>query len=463
MKTLLLSLTLLCAVPPASAHSDFVEDPYLQLGDSATDRKSLAIVWHTEDAGANWSVQYRSESEVKWRTSAAPVFRTVRVRDIAPHRVWSASLVNLKPGRTFEYKVLKNDLVVFTGTGLARRPASQNHRFVVFGDCAQGSPGQRAIAQQTLQQNPDFVMIPGDIVYSRGRISEYREKFFPVYNAETKSDAGVPLLRSTLFIAAGGNHDFATTDFDKYPDGLAYFYYWRQPLNGPLTETGEKSAPPLKGAQEDQTAFLQGASGYPQMTDFSFDYGDAHWTVIDSNKVVDWTSKKLVDWVEKDLESAKGATWRFVSFHHPGFNSSQSHFTDQWMRILSPVFEKLKVDIVFAGHVHNYQRTFPLTFVPKQPAADEKGLLPGDWTLDRDYDGTKDTHPKGVIYLVTGAGGAGLYNPEQQDLPQTWQPFTAKFVARTHSLTRVEVTGRKLSVKQISETGEEVDSFVVEK
>lgn len=463
MKTLLLTLALLSNYSLAFAHPGFLTDPYLQLGPSATDRGSIAIVWHTEDTDAGWSVQVRGKSDSKWRDVAPPVYRTVHVRDIPAHRVWTASIEKLKPGEVFEYQLLSKGAVLFAGTGLARRPASQDHRFVVFGDCAQGTPGQRAIAKQTLLQKPDFVLIAGDIVYSRGRISEYREKFFPIYNAESASAEGVPLLRSTLFIGVAGNHDLATTDFDRYPDGLAYFYYWRQPLNGPLTQVGEKNTPPLRGSQSDQTAFLQGASGYPQMANFSFDYGNAHWTVIDSNRVVDWSTQALIDWVEKDLRSAKDATWRFVSFHHPGFNSAEKHLSEQWMRILSPVFEKNKVDIVFAGHVHNYQRTYPLTFVPKLPAADENGTLPGDWTLDREYDGSKRTHPKGIIYLVTGAGGAGLYNVEQQSAPRTWQPFTAKFISQVHSLTRVDVTGRKVSVKQISETGKEVDSFVVEK
>ena len=39
-------------------------------------------------------------------------------------------------------------------------------------------------------------MIPGDIVYTRGRVSEYRENFWPVYNAEDASPSvGAPLLR----------------------------------------------------------------------------------------------------------------------------------------------------------------------------------------------------------------------------------------------------------------------------
>jgi hypothetical protein len=68
-----------------------------------------------------------------------------------------------------------------------------------------------------------------------------------------------------------------------------------------------------------------------------------------------------------------------------------------------------------------------------------------------------------VIYLVTGAGGATLYNPEQQDKPETWQSFTTKFLSKFHSITVADVDGKTLTVRQISAEGEEVDRFVVTK
>ena len=104
------------------------------------------------------------------------------------------------------------------------------------------------------------------------------------------------------------------------------------------------------------------------MANFSFDYGDAHWTVLDSNPYVDWTDPDLRGWVERDLAAAQDATWRFVAFHHPPFNSSQAHFGDQRMRVLADVFEAGRVDIVWSGHVHNYQRTYP-AHLPRRPQA----------------------------------------------------------------------------------------------
>ena len=170
-------------------------------------------------------------------------------------------------------------------------------------------------------------------------------------------------------VAAPGNHDIAARDLGQYPDGLAYFCYWDQPLNGPTGQEGGPLHPLLYGPEANRTAFLQAAGpAYPRMTNFSFDYGNAHWMVLDSNAYVDWTDPGLRAWVERDLAAAKDATWRFVACHHPPFNSSHAHFGDQRMRVLVDLFEAGKVDVVWTGHVHNYQRTFPLTFAVNRGA-----------------------------------------------------------------------------------------------
>jgi hypothetical protein len=85
----------------------------------------------------------------------------------------------------------------------------------------------------------------------------------------------------------------------------------------------------------------------------------------------------------------------------------------------------------------------------------------GKITIDRAYDGTVNTRPDGVIYLVTGAGGADLYDEDQTDAVSTWQPFTTKFVANIHSLTVVDVTATTATVRQVDADGAELDRFVI--
>jgi hypothetical protein len=459
----------------ALSEAPFVTKPYLQLGHKARQGK-LELLWHTIDADAKWAVEYRPGIGRRWQQVHAESFQRVSVGGVEPHRVYRQSLTGLEPGQILCYRVIKAGCVVFESEARAPKAADQPHRFVVFGDCGADTPEERAIAYRTYMSKPDFVMITGDIVYGKGLVSEYRTKYWPIFNCDVASPAaGAPLMRSTLFVAAPGNHDIASRDLGTTPDGLAYFYYWFQPLNGPIGQVGGPITAPLFGPDENQRAFTAAAKdAFPRMANFSFDYGNAHWTVLDANATVDWTNRELSDWLANDLAAAKDATWRFVSFHQPGFSSSKTHFDEQYMRILAPVFEAAKVDVVWNGHVHNYQRSYPLRFIPAQgnsaaPARGEDGKLiksrrvGGKFTLDKSFDGQTDTTPDGVIYIVTGAGGQHLYNPEQQDDPESWQEFTHKHVSKVHSLTVADIDGSTLTVRQVTADGDEVDRFVIKK
>jgi hypothetical protein len=93
----------------------------------------------------------------------------------------------------------------------------------------------------------------------------------------------------------------------------------------------------------------------------------------------------------------------------------------------------------------------------------QKELVAGRWSLDKTFDGRSNTRPDGVICLVTGGGGATLYNPEQQDDPASRQDFTHKFISKVHSLTAAEVNGSTLLVRQVSLEGAELDRFLINK
>jgi hypothetical protein len=451
----------------------FIAKPYLQIGRTPA-AGTLQLLWHAPDTDADWSVEHRAGADGPWKKAEAPGLRRVAVAGIEPHRVYRAAVTGLEPGGAFNYRVLKGGEVVFSAEARAPKSADQPYRFVAFGDCGAGTPEQKPLAHRAFLSKPDLVIIPGDMVYEYGLISDYREKFWPVYNADEPSETGAPLLRTTPFVSAPGNHDTDTRDLDKYPDALAYYLYWDQPLNGPLGKEGGPFVPPLKASESNRRAFAEAAGeAYPRMTNFSFDYGNAHWTVVDANPYVDWTDRELKEWVARDLAAANGATWRFVAFHHPGFSSAREHFEQQQMRLLAPVFEAGQVDVVFNGHVHNYQRSFPLRFVPDKQGTLLVGgrdgktvrgrVVNGRWTLDKSFDGRTDTTPNGVIYVVTGAGGQKLYNPEQQDDPDSWQKFTDKFVSTVHSLTVAEVDGKTLTIRQVAADGQELDRFTVTK
>lgn len=468
-----LALSQACSAQDQQADALFMARPYLQIGRTPSP-ETLQLLWQASEGSTDWRVEYQLAAGAPWKKTEAPKAVRVAVAGIAPHSVYSVSFTGLTPGHKFTYRVSKAGKVVFTAEGQAAKRADQPYRFVAFADIGAETPAQKKLAFRAYQAHPDFVVVPGDIVYERGLISEYRSRFWPIYNANQPDSTGAPLLRSVPMIVAPGNHDTDTRDLDKYPDALAYYYYWNQPLNGPMGAEGGPLVPTLTASTDNRKAFTDAAGeAYLKMSNYSFDYGNAHWTVIDSNPYVDFTDKGLQEWIATDLANAKNATWRFVMFHHPGFNSAREHYEQQHTRLLSPIFEAGNVDVVFTGHVHNYQRSYPLTFAP-----DKKGVLlvasmgaktargrvvNGRWTLDKSFNGKTDTTPEGIIYLVTGAGGQTLYNPEQNNDPDSWQKFTSTFFSNVHSLTVADVDGKKLTIRQIDVNGKELDSFTVTK
>src|SRR5690349_20215704 len=201
----LLSVALLLSQTSGDA-SPFLEKPYLQLGDAPklSASESLMLLWHTDNAPAEWNVDVRTSKDSAWRAVSSPSWHMVSApagapavagRDgakkdapgspaIEPHLVYRAPLTGLVPGQEFRYRVSKAGKPVFESSARARKSESQPYRFVLFGDCGQGTPAENAVAVQAFLAKPDFVFIPGDIVYGSGRISEYRTKFFPSYNAD---------------------------------------------------------------------------------------------------------------------------------------------------------------------------------------------------------------------------------------------------------------------------------------
>ncbi len=452
----------------------FLTSPYVQKGDASASRggtDSLAFLWHTKATTASegqiWTVETHKlapGSDGRWvRTDASPTHRPFKGSGETPDQsVWRANVTNLLPGALFDYRISLNGKPVFAGRTRAPRAPGTPFRVVLWGDGGVNTNAQKKIAVQASLAQPDFVCLTGNPVFNAGRADEYERKFFPIYNSESSGpDNGAPLMRSTLFFAAVGERDTRGLDLSANPDGLAYFAYFGQPLNGPET-TG--NTPELSGGAQAEKIFKTdsaAAQTFPRMANYSFDYGSSHWTVLDSNAYADWSGEALRSWLTRDLASAQKASWRFVVFNHPPFASvKEGTAAAQQMRVISDLLERYKVSVVWSGNVHNYQRTFPLTFKPDAEA--KKGAtIPGTWTLDKLYNGDKQTRPKGVIYVTDGAGGASMVGKDLEAAPSSWEPFTRKLVASTHSFTQMDVSPQTVTVRQISEDGKELDKWVI--
>ena len=439
----------------------FVEFPYVQLGQQY-DGKSVELVWQTNAKTGKYSYKYTQPDGLSGRGSINMAAQTIDLPGVNRHYIWKTKLRNLSPGEPISYEIALDGKPVFSSTVMAPKSASQPYRMVVFGDCGVGTKEQKKIAYQAGLQNPDQVLITGDIVYSNGRVSEYRDRFFPVYNTQKASpETGSSLLSRSLVVGAAGNHDISNGDLDNKPDLYAYFYYWSQPLNGPSFEFNQPGVPQIAGAKFAVDAMRASAGpAFLKSQNFSYDYGNTHFLVLDSNPYIDWTESRLRNWVKDDLFKSK-ATWKIVVFHHPGFHSSKAHAEAKQMRVLADLFETTGVDVVFNGHVHNYQRTFPIQAEGKRGASKQE-LAKDDWKVDRTFDGKSNTRPNGVVYIVSGGGGAGLYNTELEGQPDKWLPFQAKYLAR-HSFSVVDMSGKTFSMKQIDLDGTTLDEFKITK
>ena len=112
---------------------------------------------------------------------------------------------------------------------------------------------------------------------------------------------------------------------------------------------------------------------------FSVTYKNTLFLVLDSEH----TSSAQTSWLQQELQAAAAnpaIKWRFAFFHKPVYPCNYKSPFDNgipWVREL----EKHKVDMVFLGHAHCYERTCPMV-----GGACQTG---------------------GVIYLTTGGGGAG--------------------------------------------------------
>jgi 3',5'-cyclic AMP phosphodiesterase CpdA len=215
---------------------------------------------------------------------------------------------------------------------------------------------------------------------------------------------------------------------------------------------------------------------FPKTANYSFDFGSVHVVCLDANLYANPLDPAIVEWLKADLKNTR-ADWKLVAFHHPGFNTGKSHYNDQQMRLLSPLFEQHSVDLVLTGHVHNYQRSMPLRFSPKTNASGdqylitEEGRVDGTFRIDTLYDGVTRTKPEGIIYIVTGSGGAALYDaaltnaPEQwkQAGDENWAPFTKKFISDIHSFTLIETEGGRLRLDQVDLNGNVLDSITITK
>ena len=200
-------------------------------------------------------------------------------------------------------------------------------------DC--GSDGDEQTAS-LLDSIPGTVFAAGDNAYRSGTDSEFARCYAPTWGRHKKRTRPAP-----------GNHDYRTNA------GAPYFAYYG-------------------------SAAGESGRGY-----YSFNVGAWHIVSLNSNISMRAGSPQE-QWLREDL-AANQTPCALAYWHHPRFSSGTEHGSDRRSALLWQALYDYGVDVVLAGHEHNYER-----FAPQTPS------------------GAADS-VRGLRQFVVGTGGADHY------------------------------------------------------
>jgi predicted phosphodiesterase len=283
------------------------------------------------------------------------------------------TLTGLEPYTTYHYRVESGGMPLSEGLTFrtAAGPAQTGFSFVVFGDTRTQHRVHQAVVDRILTVEPDFVLHTGDLVQA-GSAPHQWETFFEIEREL--------MARAPLFPALGNHEGAAPIYFDLF--------------------------------------YLPGNERW-----YTFEYGNARFVCLQVDGFTDFgPGSEQYAWLEATL-AANTQPWLFTYFHVPPYSSAAHGAADEDYEssvrsVLTPLFERHEVDVVFNGHKHNYERN-------------EVG---------------------GITYIVTAGGGAPLYTMTDQELTQS-------VFKRAYHFVLVEIDGYRLEATVISNEGELLDKF----
>ncbi|HEX3074362.1 MAG TPA: metallophosphoesterase family protein, partial [Ignavibacteriales bacterium] len=331
----------------AKNESKFIIKPYLQY---AT-KTSIIVLWETDETSSA-VVEYCRElpftNEVEHKESGT--FHKIKLTGLAPGTSYFYRVVSMTSNgteiisRVYTFKTAVNDSSAFA--------------FAVFGDTQNNIEIWGKIAKLGWQERPNFAIHVGDIVGTGSDKSQWVNEFFAPGN--------VFMSRFPIYSAIG-NHE---------ANHANYYKYMANPGSG---------------------------------TYYTFTYGNVQFFALNTNFDVSAGSAQC-NWFESELAKST-AKWKIAYHHHPPYTSDnddygdtseeESELGDQRLRPLVKLYEKYGINLVFFGHIHDYERTWPI------------------------YEDKIDEE-KGVMYIQAGGAGGGL-----EDYAPTRSWFTAK-LKRTH-------------------------------
>lgn len=137
---------------------------------------------------------------------------------------------------------------------------------------------------------------------------------------------------------------------------------------------------------------------------YSFDYGDAHIAVLNTNDMYPM-SEQQINWLQNDMNHSD-ATWKILMMHRSIYSAGKhtNKPDSSIMRnMLIPVIDSLDIDVVMGGHEHMYLRTYPVK---------GEGNITDTTYVKEIYNGEETTfalNPEGTIHVMPSTAGTKRY------------------------------------------------------
>lgn len=198
---------------------------------------------------------------------------------------------------------------------------------------------------------------------------------------------------------------------------------------------------------------------------YSFDYGDAHFAVLNSNDMYPMSDHQL-NWLQNDMQNSD-ATWKIVMMHRSLYSAGKhtnKPDTSIMRNVLIPVIDKLGIDLVLSGHEHMYLRTNPVV---------GEGEMPETTYVTELYNGEETTFavdPAGTIHVMPATAGTKRYAINENTMDYIINAAAAIDTVRDKGgvVTNITVDGDKLVYKAYLVSDETVepslfDQFAIKK
>jgi hypothetical protein len=188
---------------------------------------------------------------------------------------------------------------------------------------------------------------------------------------------------------------------------------------------------------------------------YSYDIKNVHVLTMSTQDKFD-TKSEQYGFVVNDLRDAANnpdIKWIIVNMHYPFYTSpntckeSACAGSQEFRDLYHPLFDKYGVDLVLQGHVHNYQRSYPLNYNQKSSA--EPLAISSSKT---DYQ-----NPNGAIFAIIGTGGVNFHGLSGS------APFMAYQQDSKFGVLDISISDNKINAKFVTNDGATLDHFSISK